>query len=979
MDIITIIRSDYNCRYCNISALEKFVKDNNINLKELNNEHSDILISVLQIFEESNFKDDYYCYKVVKFILEHCQYKTLNYTFNYRRENRFHVGDVPLFSALSRNKIKVAKLLLNNGANINYNINNRRHHEMNIISYLCYMNYYHGYPFENNVLNFILHHGFDIKEINTQLMTFLITFNHYDKLETIFRHYIYDNTLILDFLFKYRNKIVMSNHDIKNYITEAKRKIEIKESIYGVASCNNKCEAINILFDYDANIPDNLINIVQKYRLLTRAIKYNCSNLVKKVLNHESFNVNNVNFEKHIKDVCRSLNKGETTELFIELLKEKNYNFETVNFESILLEASRRRNNEMMKLILKLLLNIENLNEITTLNTLKIKNFDQYYLVLILNVAIKINNFTLVKLLLENDELKPVMNINIADRNNETPTVASYSSTKYYSKYYSKDKTFNHIKIFKLLIEKGAEIVFNDKKEVSLLPIAIQDREYMILKYLLKRSINISKRDIGVYAHPLIKAICTNDLKIITDYIEKVFTDEDKKNIDYAVKNVFSITSCDGYPPLILSYLLNRTEITSILINRVMIDIKDYYGYSLLHYAILKEDISLVKDLIRYHADINNDKYTNFALDTAIKIQNKELFSLLINCDNIVVDQPNESGETPLLTLIKSQHFSLEDKKEMIEQLLKKEDCDINFIESSDFNRDNDDKGNTALIYAIKEGHPSIVKLLIDHGAEINEIYDNGNSPMKSAIQCESLPIIELLINNGANIHLKDSYDDTPLVYAIRLTKDKTEDIVRLLIHHHAKLNEEDVYNKTPLIYAIDTNSLPVIKLLVEHGANINHENIVFTKAIKTKNVDIINYFIKQHIFIPLNRVTEYYELISKLPVEIMKETFKCLVQNNPEFFIFDVLREIIRENQIDIIKILIKNDFDFNIKDDKEMTPLAYAILFNQKKIIRYIKESEKIQSIAIEKEESNEQNKKLNKQMSNRNKRLKLDNEII
>ncbi|ORX50419.1 hypothetical protein BCR36DRAFT_352697, partial [Piromyces finnis] len=289
MDIITIIRNSYNCRYCNISALDNYIRDNKIDLKELNNERSDILISILQIFEESNFKDDYYCYKVVKFILDHCQYKTLNYTFNYRRENRFHVGDVPLFFALSRNKLKVADLLLSYGADINYTIRNHRHHHMNIISYLCYMNYYHGYPFHSNILSYILNHGFDVEEVNLQLMTFLISFNNHNKLETIFKHFIYDTTFILNFIFKYKNRIPMTNQDISSYILKAKRKIEIRESMYGVACCTNNCEAVNILLDYDANIPDTLIDIVEKYKLLTRAIKNNDHNLIKNILNNKSF------------------------------------------------------------------------------------------------------------------------------------------------------------------------------------------------------------------------------------------------------------------------------------------------------------------------------------------------------------------------------------------------------------------------------------------------------------------------------------------------------------------------------------------------------------------------------------------------------------------------------------------------------------------------------------------------------------------
>ncbi|ORX50421.1 ankyrin, partial [Piromyces finnis] len=159
------------------------------------------------------------------------------------------------------------------------------------------------------------------------------------------------------------------------------------------------------------------------------------------------------------------------------------------------------------------------------------------------------------------------------------------------------------------------------------------------------------------------------------------------------------------------------------------------------------------------------------------------------------------------------------------------------------------------------------------------------------------------------------------------------------LIQHHAKVNEEDVYNKTPLMYAIDNKSLPVIKLLVENGANMNHDNIIFTKVFKTKDLTIIKYFIEQNISIPFNRITECYEIINKFPIDKKIPIFKCLVQNNSDFFSINVLIEIIRENQIEIIKLLIENNFNFNIKDENEKTPLDYAILFNQQTIVRYLK----------------------------------------
>jgi len=319
----------------------------------------------------------------------------------------------------------------------------------------------------------------------------------------------------------------------------------------------------------------------------------------------------------------------------------------------------------------------------------------------------------------------------------------------------------------------------------------------------------------------------------------------------------------------------------------------------------------------------------------------------------------------------------------MVEALLKKEGCDVNYVEVN-----GKENCNTALVYAIKKGRLPIIKLLIDYGAKLNEVYANGNSPMKTAILNESIPIIKFLIEQGADVNLKDSFDATPIFYTLKLSnEEKALEIIQLLIDNGAKIDVEDVAYKTPLLYAIKNKSLPIIKLLMKHGKEARFsDSYCFADIIRTSQSDIINYFIeKKHLQINPQNYFEDYELISKFEEKSTQlMVFQCLAIHQIDFFTNEILKDIIRGNRVDIVKILVEQHHMniFYQKDENEQTLLDYAIKFHQRCIINYLKNSKenkrKIDSSSqyIDNKENNINNyKRFNQSNShNNNKKQKI-----
>lgn len=85
------------------------------------------------------------------------------------------------------------------------------------------------------------------------------------------------------------------------------------------------------------------------------------------------------------------------------------------------------------------------------------------------------------------------------------------------------------------------------------------------------------------------------------------------------------------------------------------------------------------------------------------------------------------------------------------------------------------------LIDAVKTKNPLIIKLVMENGADVNEMW-NSSTPLVEALRLEELDIAEYLLQQGA-----DPNKTYPLEVAIR---QKKEDVVRLLLKYGAKLRQ---------------------------------------------------------------------------------------------------------------------------------------------------------------------------------------------
>ena len=132
-----------------------------------------------------------------------------------------------------------------------------------------------------------------------------------------------------------------------------------------------------------------------------------------------------------------------------------------------------------------------------------------------------------------------------------------------------------------------------------------------------------------------------------------------------------------------------------------------------------------------------------------------------------------------------------------------------------------DDVDVTPLYVACREGHVSIVQLLVDNGADVDHANLVGESPLFMACKGGHLDVAQVLVDEEAVVDQLSSFG-TPLYAACW---NGHLEVVRLLVENWADVDKATDYGETPLSFACEEGHLEVARLLVDKGADINKVN----------------------------------------------------------------------------------------------------------------------------------------------------------
>jgi len=258
----------------------------------------------------------------------------------------------------------------------------------------------------------------------------------------------------------------------------------------------------------------------------------------------------------------------------------------------------------------------------------------------------------------------------------------------------------------------------------------------------------------------------------------------------------------------------------------------------------------------------------------------------------------------------------------------------------------------TPLIYAIETQNESLVRYLVEHGADFKktfyEVIDSGckievgcsnlhryerskmiKTPLGIACENGNESLVKYLLEHGANVNARSKkyefihghhqsngrgyyykyYVDITSPLDIACEKGN-ESLVQYLVEHGANVNvrhiekiEGPIRIKTPLCTAWEKGNESLVKYLVEHGANIH--------APKKRKIK------KKRIFSIINPV--YHSISDKINECIIK----WKIENNKEAWTHALLEDNYSFYYLRSIK---KNDVEYELKYAEKVSPLSIA-----------------------------------------------------
>ena len=202
--------------------------------------------------------------------------------------------------------------------------------------------------------------------------------------------------------------------------------------------------------------------------------------------------------------------------------------------------------------------------------------------------------------------------------------------------------------------------------------------------------------------------------------------------------------------------------------------------------------------------------------------------------------------------------------------------------------------GRTALWFAASRHNFQAAELLIDAGANPNEVNNDNISPLQAACERPEFNIINLLIEAGADINRRDNRRFTPLMRAVAAGADVK--VIKAFINGRVDLGAQDDSNQTALFIAVANSNISgdIVDLLIDKTPDMRDNNFMtpLMEACRSGNADAVRVLINKGANVFLTDRNGYNAMHYAAAFSAPLEIFDILINKGGE----ELLRAVNRK-----------------------------------------------------------------------------------
>ncbi|OXU26501.1 hypothetical protein TSAR_000955 [Trichomalopsis sarcophagae] len=526
-----------------------------------------------------------------------------------------------------------------------------------------------------------------------------------------------------------------------------------------------------------------------------------------------------------------------------------------------------------------------------------------------------------------------------------------------------------NLEVIKLLLQANAVV------PASLIP-SFDDANKEIIKLLLAHTVDIEKTDSNgmTYLHLAVKNNFPDIVELLLSKGSNIYAKTvlkltamhiacQEKNITMILlnrhMNLFPVKNGEKETALHFAVNFEDLSIVKLLVQEgACINASNKFGLTALHLAILKKKLDIVQYLIKSGADVNfatNDK--RVPLHMAAECGSVEMVKILLE-NGAIVNKKTEFGITPLHTAVFTR------RKEIVELLVDAKanvnavgnrdetplniavahECEdiVNILISHGAIVNHGDKKDMLLHMAAFNKSINLVKLLLEHNADVSVVYMNDRTALHMAAERKCPEIVEMLLMKGADVDAKTDDGFTALHISVEYNDLET---CKVLLQNKANIDLEDKKGRTPLCFAAERGYVKILQQILSFKPDLQKNKLALYCAVKDNH--------KSHKTIILELIAHGYSMdLLKLWPEIYIDIFMLNAVRNGHTGIVEYLLKhgynankplqtqavedinygsllhlAVRKRQLQNAQLLIKFGSDINIVDKSGQKPIFYAV----------------------------------------------------